>query len=242
MDSLKKYVKKIISSLGHFLKYKKHLYVKPLVFIIVALGIVFLSIYLYKNLIYEPEDLITIDFNNEVTYDFSGTTIALDPGHGGEDPGAPSAYGEDEDAVVYTIASKLATELENAGAEVIMTRGENETVSLEARQVEADLFISLHSDAFEDPSISGFTTFYTYPEQAELGEHLNRALDEHSLLYNRGNQAMEYQVTWQLEYPAVLIELGYLSNSFDDYILNQEDYQEDMVTAIMEGLDSYLKR
>lgn len=237
------YFKKIVNALGYFLKYKKHLYVKPLVFSIAALSIVFLSIYLYKNLLYEPEDLISIDFNNEeATYDFSGTTVALDPGHGGEDPGAPSAFGEDEDAVVYAIASMLETKLTDAGAEVVMTRDEHETVSLDARKVEADLFISLHSDAFEDPSISGFTTFYTYPNQESLGAHLNSALDDHSLLYNRGNQSMEYQVTWQLDYPAVLIELGYLSNQFDDYILNQEEYREEMVTAIMEGLDSYLKQ
>ena len=53
---------------------------------------------------------------------------------------------------------------------------------------------------------------------------------------------MEYQVVWQLDYPGVLIELGYLSNEFDDYILNQKEYQGEMVTAIMEGIDSYLTR
>lgn len=61
-------------------------------------------------------------------------------------------------------------------------------------------------------------------------------------MYNRGNQVMEYQVVWQLDYPGVLIELGYLSNEFDDYILNQKEYQGEMVTAIMEGIDSYLTR
>ena len=95
---------------------------------------------------------------------------------------------------------------------------------------------------FDDPAISGFTTFYTYPNQEAFGQHLNAALDEHSLLYNRGNQVMQYQVVWQLDYPGVLIELGYLSNEFDDYILNQEDYQDEMVTAITEGINSYLSR
>lgn len=244
MGSLKTFFKKIIDAIGYFLKYKKHLYVKPLFFIVIALLIVLISVYLYRNLIHEPEDLITMDFStvDEVNYNFSGTTIALDPGHGGEDPGAPSNFGNNEAEVVYSIASQLKDELTKAGAEVVMTRGGDETVSLDNRKVEADLFISLHSDAFEDPDISGFTTFYTYPNQEELGKHLNSALDEHSLLYNRGNQVMEYQVTWQLDYPGVLIELGYLSNEFDDYILNQEEYQGEMVTAIMEGLNSYLNR
>lgn len=245
MDSLKSIFKKTAAAIGNFLKYKKHLYVKPLFFIIIALAIVLISIYVYKNIIHEPEELITLDFtDNEeaVSYDFSGTTVALDPGHGGEDPGAPSSYGENEDEVVFSIASELESQLTAAGAEVIMTRGADETVSLDGRKVKADLFISLHSDAFDDPAISGFTTFYTYPNQEDFGKHLNAALDEHSLLYNRGNQVMEYQVVWQLDYPGVLIELGYLSNEFDDYILNKEDYQGEMVTAIMEGIDSYLKR
>lgn len=244
MESLKSIFKKILSSIGHFLKYKKHIYVKPLFFIIIAVGIVLISVYVYKNMIHEPEELITMDFSEDepVTYDFSGTTIALDPGHGGSDPGAPSKYGENEDHVVYSIASQLEEKLTASGAEVIMTRGADETVSLDGRKVEADLFISLHSDAFEDPAISGFTTFYTYPNQEEFGQHLNAALDKHSLLYNRGNQVMQYQVVWQLDYPGVLIELGYLSNEFDDYILNQEDYQDEMVTAITEGIHSYLNR
>lgn len=245
MDSLKSIFKKTAETISYFLKYKKHLYVKPLFFIIIALGIVLISVYVYKNIIHEPEELITMDFrgNEEaVSYDFSGTTVALDPGHGGEDPGAPSNYGEDEDHVVFSIASQLEDQLTAAGAEVIMTRGADETVSLDDRKVKADLFISLHSDAFDDPAISGFTTFYTYPNQEDFGKHLNAALDEHSLLYNRGNQVMEYQVVWQLDYPGVLIELGYLSNEFDDYILNQEEYQGEMVTAIMEGIDSYLTR
>ena len=70
----------------------------------------------------------------------------------------------------------------------------------------------------------------------------NEALDRHSFLYNRGNQTMNYQVTWQLDYPGVLVELGYLSNEFDDYILNETEYQDKMVTALIEGINSYVHR
>lgn len=245
MDSLKSIFINTMEVIGDFLKYKKHLYVKPLFFIVIALTIILISVYFYRSLIHEPETLITLDFtdNDEtMNYDLSGTTIALDPGHGGEDPGAPSHYGENEDHVVFSIASQLEAQLIAAGAKVIMTRDADETVSLDGRKVDADLFISLHSDAFDNPEVSGFTTFYTYPNQEEFGQYLNAALDEHSLLYNRGNKVMEFQVVWQLDYPGVLIELGYLSNEFDDYILNQEDYQDEMVAAIIKGIDTYLKR
>src|SRR5699024_12157378 len=163
---------------------------KPLFFIILALGIVLLSVYVYKNVIHEPEELITMDFSeadDEVSYDFSGTTVALDPGHGGEDPGAPSKYGENEVTIVYSIASTLEQSLTEAGAEVIMTRGADETVSLDDRKVVADLFISLHSDAFDDSAISGFTTFYTFPNQEAFSIHFNATIVEYSFLYNRIN-------------------------------------------------------
>ena len=245
MESLKAILKSMLSSIYNFLKYKKHLYFKPLFILVIALVIVLVSVYIYKNLLHEPEEVITMDFSEEeapVSYDLSGVTVALDPGHGGEDPGAPSNFGKNEATVVLSIAEKLQAALEDAGAEVVMTRNGDETKSLDDRKVDADLFISLHSDAFDDPNISGFTTFYTYPNQEDFGQHLNQAMDKHSYLYNRGNQTMNYQVTWQLDYPGVLIELGYLSNEFDDYILNDEVYQEKMAAAIIEGIDAYVHR
>ena len=77
----------MLSSIYNFLKYKKHLYFKPLFILVIALVIVLVSVYIYKNLLHEPEEVIT-SFSEEeapVSYDLSGVTVALDPGHGGED-------------------------------------------------------------------------------------------------------------------------------------------------------------
>src|SRR5699024_11016840 len=101
-------------------------------------------------------------------------------------------------------------------------------------------FISLHSDAMEDPSITGFTTYYTYANQEAFSQSINESLDEYSYFHNRGNNQYNYQVTWQIDYPATLIELGYLSNAFDDRTLTDESYQDRMVTAILEGINNYL--
>src|SRR5699024_3496434 len=145
---------------------KKHLYFKPLFILVIVLVIVLVSVYIYKILLHDPEEVIFMDFSQEeapVSYDLSDVTVALDQVHGGEDPGAPSSFWKNEATVVLSIAEKLQRALENAGAEVVMTRNGDETKSLDDRKVDADLFISLHSDAFDDSSISGFTTFYTYP-------------------------------------------------------------------------------
>ncbi len=92
-------------------------------------------------------------------------TIAIDPGHGGEDPGAIGALGSKEKNVVLSIAKRLKEKIEG---EVYMrpylTRDGDYFVPLhvrvqKARRVEADLFISIHADAFIEPRAKGASVF-----------------------------------------------------------------------------------
>ncbi|WP_411844195.1 N-acetylmuramoyl-L-alanine amidase family protein [Salinicoccus sp. HZC-1] len=239
MSKLKQFLAAVGRAILNFLKYKKHLYFPPLFFLVLAGVIIGAAVLIYSKFIEEPAEEVKMAFEAK-NYDFTGQTIVLDPGHGGKDPGATSASDITESKIVFNIADKLKDRLEASGAEVILTREEGEFASLDDRKKEGDLFISLHSDAMDDPSITGFTTFYTYPNQKEFAETMNAALDEHSFFHNRGNRKLNYQVTWQLDYPAVLIELGYLSNRFDDHTITEEPYQDRMTEAILEGIDNYL--
>ena len=91
--------------------------------------------------------------------------IVLDPGHGGKDPGA-SAFGLVEKNIVLTIAKKLAPILaRQTGAEVILTRDNDQFIPLEQRTAiantnDADLFISLHINAHPSPKVHGIETYY----------------------------------------------------------------------------------
>ncbi|CAD2076301.1 N-acetylmuramoyl-L-alanine amidase family protein [Phocicoccus pinnipedialis] len=238
MDVLKLILKKF----GEFLKYKKHLYVKPLFLLTVSVLFIITFVFIVKK--YEPNDTyepIKISFEKQ-SYNLEGKTIVLDPGHGGDDPGAPSIFGVNEAHIVYSVANKLREVLEDSGATVVITREENETVSLDNRKLEGDMFISIHSDAFESSEVSGFTTFYRYENQIEFAKTISESLDQYAFIANRGTQEMSYQVIWQLDYPATLIELGYLSNSVDDSLLNDPGYQERMVHGIAEGIDNYVNK
>ena len=92
-------------------------------------------------------------------------TIALDPGHGGEDPGAIGARGSKEKDVVLSIAKRLQAQLTGLPEfRVLMTRDSDFFVPLgvrvqKARKVQADLFISIHADAFVLPSAKGASVF-----------------------------------------------------------------------------------
>ncbi|WP_235839878.1 N-acetylmuramoyl-L-alanine amidase [Derxia lacustris] len=92
-------------------------------------------------------------------------TIALDPGHGGEDPGATGASGSYEKNVVLEIAQRLRRKLDaEANVRVFMTRDDDYFVPLnvrvqKARRVQADLFVSIHADAFINRDARGSSVF-----------------------------------------------------------------------------------
>ena len=92
-------------------------------------------------------------------------TVALDPGHGGEDPGAVGSGGNYEKNVVLSIAQRLKAKLEQQpNIRVMLTRDGDYFVPLhvrvqKARKVQADLFVSIHADAFVEPTARGSSVF-----------------------------------------------------------------------------------
>jgi len=102
------------------------------------------------------------------------TVIALDPGHGGMDPGASSRDGLHEKEVVLAFAEALKEALLATGHyDVVMTRDDDHFLKLEdrvkfARDHKADLFIAIHADTLDDASVRG-TTLYTVSDKASDG-------------------------------------------------------------------------
>lgn len=235
-----------------FLNDKKHLYAVPLFYLILTALIIFVAVQIYQKYIYEDvEDAFVMDFSNldnveeEVVfdfpdYDFDGIHVVIDPGHGGYDPGAISSSGELEENIVFEYADQLRNRLLESNAEVTLTREFEQSAELNARAIEGDLFISLHSDTFEDPSINGFTVHYAHSFQVAFAEAMVEGLDQHSPMYARGIRENGYQVIYQIDYPGVLVELGYLSNPIDDYILYSYEYKNEIVEGLMLGISNYV--
>ncbi|MFT3736344.1 MAG: N-acetylmuramoyl-L-alanine amidase [Rhodocyclaceae bacterium] len=92
-------------------------------------------------------------------------TIALDPGHGGEDPGAVGRAGTLEKDVTLSIAQRLKARIDNEpNMRAMLTRDADFFVPLgqrvnKARRVQADLFVSIHADAFIKPEARGSSVF-----------------------------------------------------------------------------------
>lgn len=92
-------------------------------------------------------------------------TIALDPGHGGEDPGAIGRGGSREKDIVLSIAKRIKSKIEQQpNMRVMLTRDADFFVPLpmrvqKARKVQADLFVSIHADGFIEPTARGSSVF-----------------------------------------------------------------------------------
>ncbi|WP_091223938.1 N-acetylmuramoyl-L-alanine amidase [Paenibacillus sp. BC26] len=177
----------------------------------------------------------------------SGKTIVLDPGHGGKDVGSTGGAGTYEKDVTLLTALKVKEKLAGQGATVVMTRDSDTTISLKGRtqvaQTEnADMFISIHFDAFQTRDVYGMTTYYNKPDDRKIAENIHEQLFKQDMhTKDRGVQFGDYHVIRENAKPAVLLELGYISNKNEEARMKTEPFQEQVSTAIANGVIESLR-
>ncbi|WP_422123082.1 SH3 domain-containing protein [Planococcus sp. X10-3] len=174
----------------------------------------------------------------------NGLTIVLDPGHGGNDGGTVGARKTEEKGLTLKTAELLSQHLQAAGAEVHMTRQSDVYVDLrkrvaEAHNAAADAFISIHYDATEDNSVSGFTSYYTHGFQKELASYLNAGLGNKLTIRDRGVQPGNYLVLRENRQAAVLVELGFLSNYNEERLISSAQFREQAALGLYQGTINY---
>ena len=173
-----------------------------------------------------------------------GITIVLDAGHGGNDRGTTGSRGTDEKDINIITTELLRSKLQAAGANVVMTRESDVFIDLRKRvavshQTSADAFISIHYDAIEDSSVHGFTTYYTNSYQQELAQYVHAGLAKKVNLKDRGARFGDYLVLRENRQPAILLELGYLSNPSEERAITTDFYREQATLGIYQGLLNY---
>jgi len=163
-----------------------------------------------------------------------------------------------EYSITHTIAKKLKEELEARGYTVILTKSDESVTMLGAERAavanrnNADILISLHCDGYSGDSSVGGTLALTpaiwdgYPDKnlSYLSEKAASVILKHyseaTGLKNRGISKIEDSSIFSFcKVPAVLVELGYLTNPDEDRKLNSTDFQKQMVKGIADGLDRY---
>ena len=174
-----------------------------------------------------------------------GLTICIDPGHGGEQLGG-DAHGLSEKTIVLLVSLRLRELCEAAGARVVMTRVTDIDLSLDRRCEIAntcgcDLFLSVHANIApgNDP-VTGFEAFYNpvSTNGARFAKNLCDAIDAVTDAPNRGakRDPRGLRVLEKTKMPAVLFELGFLSNRAEGRRLNNPDYQKALAKGLLDGI------
>lgn len=180
-----------------------------------------------------------------------GRIIVLDPGHGGKDPGAVSK-GAEEKTVVFNVTKKLKAMLEAKGAIVYLTRSGDTYPELServqyARNKNGEMFISIHANA-ATAAANGTETFHSISnnanglEDAVLARYINEEIVENANMNDRKVKEADYYVIKNLVMPAVLVELGFITNDGDRAKLTSDKYQTIFAESIYNGIMRYYSR
>lgn len=192
--------------------------------------------FLFKKLI-EQQVLQTDPLHNK--------TIVIDAGHGGSDVGSISISGRYEKNFTLQTAYALKEKLTMFGANVVLTRGYDRYIRLDSRATlanyhVADAFISIHYNSFPDLSnVSGIDTYYYDDHDQALAQSIQQEVISETYANDRGINFGDFQVLRQNFQPAVLLELGFISNDKEEQLLLTSKYQEKVVNGIINGLSKY---
>lgn len=196
-----------------------------------------------RTMVREHEDLRLVG-------SLEGKTVAIDPAHGPEDPGAVGPGGAVEGEITYAIAERLASALTERGAKPVLVRdpGENPPVPARIERATgsgADLLLSIHLNQHEDPSAEGVAAYYfgRLGSVSVAGRALAEVLLERisSRLGLRDGRAhpKAFPLLRETPMPAVHLEPGFITNPREERLLTEGRFHHDLAEAIVEGLERY---
>ncbi|MGI5912004.1 MAG: N-acetylmuramoyl-L-alanine amidase [Syntrophomonadaceae bacterium] len=192
-----------------------------------------------------------------LSYGVANKVIVIDPGHGGLDQGATRGNYVESD-ITLQISKKLASYLSQAGARVIMLRenesdlaGDEFTGTIgqhkredmkkrveKANKAQADLYVSIHTNAVPNSVWTGAQTFYK--PKCEFSKQVATTVQEEliNILGNTKRKAApgSYFVLNNSEMTAILIECGFISNLGEAALLADSSYQSKLAYAIFSGI------
>ena len=177
--------------------------------------------------------------------------VVLDPGHGGQDPGAIGIGGLKESEVVLDVSKRVKNLLSEKGVFVRMTRNNEVDLDLPPRvsianRTDADIFVSIHANASRGKrrDINGLETFYYTGWRGRL---LAKKIQKQILKVSpgspdRGVRQGRFFVIKNTKMPAVLVEIGFLTGRLDARRLEKSIHRKRIAYAITKGILEYLSR
>lgn len=173
--------------------------------------------------------------------------IVVDAGHGGRDPGSIDGRIA-EKQLTLAVALQVQELLAEAGARVIMTRTRDTEVdnyerAYLANDHDADVFVSIHFNAYKDREMAGTETYHygTTAAGKKLAQAVHNALLNRLGRPDRGVRTADFIVLRETAMPAILVESMYLTNPDERAAAADPAVQREIAMAIVEGLATFLR-
>ncbi len=177
-------------------------------------------------------------------------TVVVDPGHGGKDPGAIGVDGICEKWINLTIAQMVYLKsLDHPALRVILARRNDEHIYptdriKEANRIGADLYVSVHANAYRSASVSGVETLVHETQgRGSQSYRLAEILQQHLIAYTG---AKDRGIKWaplfirQAQMPAALVEVGFITHRLEARLLQSLSYQSKIADAILDAILEFL--
>jgi len=164
-------------------------------------------------------------------------TVVIDAGHGGHDTGARASSGALEKYAALDTALRLDPMLRAAGFQTVLTRNGDYFIPLGQRarisnRQENAIFVSVHYNHAKNRSATGVETFYKSKPSRKIAERIQSYITSLPGVGSRGVKTANFFVLRKNEYPAVLVEGGFLSNRREAARCASPAYREALASAI----------
>lgn len=168
-------------------------------------------------------------------------TVILDAGHGGYDQGGRSVRGNNEKVLALDVARRVKPILERHGYRVILTRSSDVFIPLGQRcEIAArypdSVFVSIHFNYASRRSASGLETYYYNPRYRRFAANIQQEILKTYRCPDRGVKSARFYVLRNNRRPAVLLELGFLSNAYDNKFAQDPRHRQRLAEAIARGI------
>lgn len=188
---------------------------------------------------------------------YNGITIVLDAGHGGRDGGSVGVNGTVEKEINLEYVLALKEKLVKSGYRVILTRNNDDGLysplasnkkqddmnkRMEIiKKVNPNLVVSLHMNSFSDSSARGAMTYYRNNDEAskQCADLIQQSISTYCNASSKKSKVGDYFMLNCSYYTAVLVECGFISNPYEEKLLNTDEYKERMINSIYNGILLY---
>ncbi len=173
--------------------------------------------------------------------------VVIDASHGGQDPGAVlESKNLTEKEIVLEFCRKLKSAFEKNNMHALLLRDQDRFVSFQEKmkkidQSAADMIISIHTNMASDPARKGYDTFHQESSEASLllDSLVHEELDKANILKDNGSRHGPFYILQNTSAPAILINLGYLSNAEDLKKITDENVQQSLAEAIVKAAGKF---